>query len=154
MKMQQRISTWEPATSGWGLVHAESGATVTPPALVTDALVEMSRWELHDFAIQVVSQYLEKKGKRVFSKQSSTEIDPSIWFEDESGPCFVVVRAATYPQQEAEKPSNIGSIKASCARISRNGYFASVSVVNAGDVDLPPYRGHGMYVRFTGMVGI
>ena len=59
MKMQQRISTWEPASPGWGLIHAESGAVITPPALVSDALIEMSRWELHDFAIQIVAQYLE-----------------------------------------------------------------------------------------------
>ena len=154
MKMNQRISTWEPVSPGWGLVHAESGSAVTPPALVTDALVEMSNWELHDFAIQVVAQYLEKEGRRVFSKQSSTEIDPSIWFEDESGPNFVVVRAAKCPQQEADVPSNITGIKASCARMSKQGYFASVSVANADDLDSPPYRGHGMHVRFTGVVDI
>jgi hypothetical protein len=154
MKMTQRISAWEPFSSGWGLVHAESGELINPPAMVSDALIEMSKWELHDFAIQIVTQHLKREGKKVFSKQSSTEIDPSIWFEDVSGPAFVIVRCATYPQQKADIPENITNIKNSCARLSDRGYFASVSVANASNFELPPYRGHGMHVRFSGMVDI
>lgn len=154
MKMRQRISTWEPASAGWGLSHAETGQAVSPPALVSDELVEMSAWELHDFAIQVVANYLENNGKRVFSKQSSLEIDPSIWFEDSSGPSFVVVREARYPVQDAQRPANTEAIKASCSRMSRTGYFASVAVANADDLNSPQYRGHGMHVRFAGLVDL
>ncbi len=154
MRMRKRISTWEADNPGWGLIHAESGEVVTPPALVSDALVEMTAWELHDFAIQTVSGYLEQQGKRVFSKQSSLEIDPSIWFEDEDGPSFVVVREARYPEQEAPHPANVAAIKGSCARMSKSGYFASVAVANSDDLDLPLYRGYGMYVKFTGLVGL
>ncbi len=154
MKMEQRESIWEPLTLGWGLIHAQSGEQVNPTALVSNKLIAMTKWELHDFAIQIVSQHLKQQGKKVFSKQSSTEIDPSIWFEDDSVPAFVVVRPTTYPQKEADIPQNIGSIKASCARVSTRGYFASVSIANADDLELPPYRGHGMYVGFTGIVSI
>jgi len=136
------------------LTHAETGQAVSPPALVSDELVEISAWELHDFAIQVVAGYLEENGKLVFSKQSSLEVDPSIWFEDSSGPSFVVVREARYPTQDATCPANIEAIKNSCSRMSKIGFFASVAVANADDLDSPLYRGHGMHVRFTGLVDL
>ena len=154
MKMRQRISTWEPAELGWGLAHAESGHPIVPPELVSDKLIEMSAWELRDFAVQVVVGYLEKSGKRVFSKQCSLEIDPSIWFEDSSGPSFVVVREVRYPEQDALRPDNADAIKSNCAHMSRSGFFASVAVANTEELNLPLYRGHGMHVRFTGLVGL
>lgn len=154
MKMHQRISTWEPQNPGWGLVHAESGDDIEPPALISDQLIEMSAWELHDFSIQIVCNYLQQQGKKVFSKQSSQEIDPSIWFQDEAGPSFVVVRETRYSESDAPVPSNVSEIKRSCARMSHSGFFASVSVANADDLELPLYRGHGMHVRFTGIVGL
>lgn len=154
MNMRQRGAAWEPEIAGWGLTHAKTGLPVVPPALVTDELIVMSNWELHDFAIQVVSRYLEEQKKKVFSKQPSLEIDPSIWFQDESGPHFVIVRETRYPATEAPKPANSAQIKASCARLSTSGFFASVAVANAADLTLPLYRGHGMHVRFTGLVDL
>lgn len=154
MNMRQCLSAWEPEIAGWGLTHAETGRPVVPPALVTDELIVMSNWELHDFAIQVVSRYLEEQMKKVFSKQPSVDIDPSIWFQDASGPHFVVVREARYPTTQAPKPASAAQIKSSCARLSNSGFFASVAVANATDLTLPLYRGHGMHVRFTGLVGL
>ena len=64
---------------------------------------------------------------------------------------YVVVREVCFPEWNAPIPSNIESIKQNCNPISEIGYFASVSVANADNHDLPPYRGHGMHVRFTGI---
>lgn len=96
LKMEYSRGTFEPTHSGWGLVDAVTGKAVNPTDMVSNERIEMSDWELHDFAIQVVRSHLEKEGKKVFSAQPSLHIDPSIWFEDKSGPCWVVVRAARY----------------------------------------------------------
>ena len=154
MKMDQGQAGWKPRCAGWGLVHAESGEQIVPPALASDDFIEMSIWELHDFSIQVVGDYLKQQGNEVLSRQSSLEADPSIWFQGEQGPGFVVVRAVTYPETEASMPENIAGIQHRCRGISRSGFFASVAVANAENLDLPPYRGHGMHVRFTGLLAL
>jgi hypothetical protein len=161
LKMECSRGTFEPTYSGWGLVDAVTGRAVNPTDMVSNERIEMSDWELHDFAIQVVRSHLEKEGKKVFSAQPSLHIDPSIWFEDKSGPCWVVVRAARYPKKKADRPANLEDIKQSCSRMSRVGFFASVTAANADDPFdpfaekngnfIPLYRGHGMSVRFEGI---
>ncbi len=161
LKMEHRLGTYEPIYSGWGLIDAITGKAVNPTNLVSNDFIEMSDWELHDFAIQVVRSHLEKDGKKVFSFQSSRHIDPSIWFEDKNGACWVVVRASRYPKKKADYPVNIKDIKQSCSKMSNVGFFASVTVANSDDPFdpkaenngnfLPLYRGHGMTIRFDGI---
>ena len=161
LKMEHSRGTFEPAHSGWGLVDALTGKAVNPADMVSDERIEMSDWELHDFAIQVVRSHLEKEGKKVFSAQSSLHINPSLWFEDENGPAWVVVRAARYPKKSADRPANLEEIKDYCSKMSREGFFASVTAASADDPFdpfaekngnfSPLFRGHGMKVRFEGI---
>lgn len=161
MPMKNWFGKWKPSNSGWGLVHTKSNKVINPLDYVSNELIELTDWELHDFAIQVVCSHLEKEGKKVFSKQPSTEIDPSIWFEDSSGTHFVVVRSARYPAIEALAPSNISDIKQGCAQLSKSGYFASVVFASSEDPFdpeaksngnyLPIYRGHGVFPKFPGL---
>ena len=51
-------------------------------------------------------------------------------------------------------PENIAGIQHRCGGVSHSGFFASVAVVNAENLNLPPYRGHGMHVRFTGLFAL
>jgi hypothetical protein len=37
-----------------GLVDAQTGRPINPVALVNDELIEMTDWELQDFAVQIV----------------------------------------------------------------------------------------------------
>ena len=154
LTMNEQFSMWQPQYAGWGLVHAETDEPIVPPTLISDQLVEMTDWELHDFCVQVVCNYLKQQNKEVFAKQSSPEIDPSIWFRDQNGTHFVVARATRYPESEAGMPSNVSDIKRSCAAMSQSGFYASVSVANADELSSPLYRGHGMHVRFTGLVDL
>jgi hypothetical protein len=149
---------FKPAHPGWGLLHATEGNAVNPDDLVSDQLIEMSDWELHDFSIQFVRSHLENEGKKVFTTQPSFHSDPSIWFEEEGNPCWVVVRAARYPKKLADRPANLQDIKDACSSINAKGYFASVVAANADnpfDVFaefngnyLPLYRGQGLTVQF------
>jgi len=161
MSMEQRLSTYVPCHTGWGLVNAESGVIIDPVAMVSDELIEMSEWELHDFAIQTVKTYLTKQGKDVFSAQSSLHIDPSIWFEESESAHWVVVRVAKYPDKEVVLPHNINEIAQNCAHMGKVGYFASVALANTDDPDakskgnyFPFYRGYGIFVKFEGLKSV
>lgn len=158
LKMGRKHGAFEPNFPAWGLINAMTGQAVNPTGMVSNERIEMSDWELHDFAIQIVRSHLEKEEKNVFSAQSSLHIDPSIWFEYKNSPHFVVVRAARYPNKKARRPANIEDIKQSCAKMSQVGFFASVTVANANDpfdpsreIITPLYRGQGMIVNFEGL---
>jgi hypothetical protein len=161
MPMTEHLSEFKPSIDGWGLQHAETKKNINPLELVTDEPIEISDWELHDFAIQVVRGGLEKEGKNVFSAQSSLHIDPSIWFKESGKEFWVVVRAVRYPEKDADIPKNIQDIRDSCSHMGEVGYFASVAVGNSDDPFdpdakengnfLPLYRGHGMFVRYEGI---
>lgn len=161
MPMKKWFGKWKPSQPSWGLMHAQSNQPLNPLDYVSDELIEMTDWELHDFAIQVVCSHLEKEGKKVFSKQPSTEIDPSIWFEDSDGPHFIVVRFARHPVPETLAPKNIEAIKQGCSKLSESGYLASVVFANVDDPFgpdatnngnyLPLHRGHGVFPKYSGL---
>ena len=94
MKKKFLGGSWVAERSGWGLVDARTGALVDPAHLVTDEKIEMTEWELQDFAVQVVRTQLEKEVCQLMSWQGNPDVDPAIWFVGESkGPEWVVVRA-------------------------------------------------------------
>lgn len=159
MPMRQRAESWEPEEPGWGLLDARTGETIDPIVLVSDERIEMTNWELHDFAVQIVRGHLEKTGSKLMSWNTNPEVNPSMWFVGRSGPEWVVVRAVRSPLTQAESPANWREIAEDCARISNVGHFASVSVANADDrlkfsaavPASPLWRGHGLAVRFQGL---
>jgi hypothetical protein len=160
MPMRCRAGAWAPEGTGWGLVDARTGTAVDPVRLVSDETIEISDWELQDFAVQIVRDHLERTGKKLMSWQSNPAVSPSIWFVGESGPAWVVVRAVRYPRTKADPPANWNQIVKRCARISEVGHFASVVISNADEAfdasgTLPPrplWRGHAMAARFEGLV--
>jgi hypothetical protein len=66
-------------------MRAPAGRPVDPRALVTDERIEMTDWELHDMAVQVVREHLQQQGFELMSWQGNPEVDPSIWFIGKSG---------------------------------------------------------------------
>jgi len=156
IRINKTSREWSVSSPEWGLVHAETGEPIDPPSLVDDQPIEMTDWELHDFAVQVVSNFLTQEGKNVTEWQSILEIDPTIWFEDGDRFCWVVVRTVRYPEANAPRPENLATLTGATGPRGRNGYFASVAVANGedpfdGSPPMPLYRGCGMYVSFTGI---
>lgn len=137
----------------WNLIDAQSGEPVNPVELVSDELIEMTDWEVHDMAVQQVVEVLKNEGKKVYSHQSILKIDPTIWFDDGENDSWVVVRAERYPEKEAKVPDNIDEIKSSVESrkpLGCTGYFASVVIASQedsfdGENITPLYRGHGMF---------
>jgi hypothetical protein len=159
MPMVRRGGAWGPSGPGWGLVDLQSGRPVDPVSLVSDEQIEMTDWELQDFAVQVVRDAIAKEGRELMSWQGDPGVDPSIWFVGDQGPEWVVVRAARYPAETAAVPANWDVIADRCARLGKAGHFASVAVASThGSFDpsgkppaTPLWRGHGMHVRYGGM---
>lgn len=160
MPMRRRGGTWTPEAAGWGLIDAGTGAPVDPVALVSDERIEMTDWEVHDAAVQVVRDHLARAGKKLMSWTGDPRIDPAIWFVGDSGPEWVVVRAVRYPALAASPPADWAKLAECCASLGKIGHFASVSLASAEDAFDPDHiipaeplwRGHAMLVRFEGLV--
>ena len=159
LPMRRHGVEWVAHNSGWGLVNAQTGAPVDPPALVTDEPVVMTDWEMQDFAVQLVSEVLQREGRRLMSRQGNPVVNPSIWLEGESGPEWVIVRAVRFPQPDATPPNNLPEIAKYCARLGTVGHFASVGVASAYDAfdpsgqvpAFPLLRGYPLVVRYRGL---
>lgn len=158
MPMGQKfpVGDWLAQGNGWGLIDADSMKPINPIDLVSDEKIEITKWELHDFAVQIVRDQLEKDGYRLMSFQGNPDVDPAIWFVgDSKKPEWVVVRAVRYPNKIAARPDNLNEIAESCAHLGRVGHFASVAfsspdTFTTGET-LPLYRGYGLNVRYTGL---
>lgn len=157
LTMRATGEEWRPAKPAWGLTALDTGAAIDPPGMATDQQLEMTDWEVHDFAVQTVRNVLEEEGRRVMSSQGNPSVDPSIWFVGDSGPEWVVVRVVRYPASKVTRPANWESISRSCGSISSTGHFASVSVASKDQnfeeaaSATPLWRGHGMYVSYQGL---
>jgi hypothetical protein len=160
MPMRRHAGEWLPDEPRWGLLDVRSGQPIDPVAYVSDEKIEMTDWELQDFAVQVVRDYVGNSlNFQLMSWQGNPDVDPSIWFDGGHGPEWVVVRAVRYPEKEAALPHHIKEIANSCSHLSNTGHFASVSVANKNNIfdtsddvqALPLWRGHKMNVRFEGL---
>ncbi len=158
MPMALKGGDWTPVVGGWGLLDAQTGRQINPIDHVSDQRIEMTDWELHDFAVQVVRDHLTSSGRKLMSWQGNPAVDPSIWFVGDAGPEWVVVRAARYPHAPPGQPANWDRIAESSARLSRIGHFAPIVVANADDAfhssvpALPLWRGHALTIRFQGLM--
>ena len=159
MPMRQDVDAWIPTIAGWGLLDARTSSPIDPIALVTDDRIEMSDWELQDFAVQMVRNHLEGEGRKLMSWHGNPSVDPSLWFIGDDGPEWVVVRAVRYPVRHAARPAGWNTIAQECASLGKKGHFASVGVASADEAfetkgvtpPVPLWRGHGMVVRFEGL---
>ena len=119
----------------------------------------MTRWELQDFAVQVVRERLESEGYEVLSWQSDPRMRPSLWFVGDSGEReWVVVEATREDSLRAELPGNWDALCRTVATAGRIGHFASVGVRRADPQPAgerrwpaPLWRGHAMLARFTAL---
>jgi len=161
MPMKRMPDGWKVYTQGWGLVDASTRQPLDPPSVISSEKIEMTDWELLDFAVQIVRNHIaDKLGYDIMSFQSNPSLDPSIWFVGDNGPEWVTVRAVRYPKLEAAMPPNIKNIAKNCIRQGKIGHFASVSVANSEDAfdpdgnipALPLWRGHGLFPRFEGLL--
>lgn len=163
--MRKTGQKWAPTVPGWGLVDAKTGTQIEPLSLVSDELIRMTDWELQDFAVQTVLDFLQKENREVMSSQSNPSVNPSIWFVDEAGPSWIVVKPLRYPQKNGELPdlSGLDGAGRGVSALAK-GYIAWVKIANSEDPFDPDaerngnfldlHRGHRCYVSFAGLTPI
>ncbi len=160
MPMKHKLlGGWVPEYSGWGLIDSSSRKPIDPVSFITDEKIEMTPWEIQDFAVQIVKQQMEREGYQLMSWQGNPGVDPSIWFVGSTGePECVVVRAAKYPDNRAPVPMKLREIVASCKQKGAEIYFASVAFASIdqpfksdNETPVPLWRGYGVHPNFGGL---
>lgn len=158
-----------PLHEGWNLTHFTSGKPVIPADITTNENIPMSEWELHNFAIQIVRNYIvQEKIGTILSFCDVLQINPQIWFDDLKGNrAWVIVRHIRRPN-DAEITNCLGFEKTNPQIKEYDGYFAGVSFASSATVlyDLegniippskrftgsaPLYRGDVFFVNFQGL---
>ena len=144
-------NTLKQYSDGWNLYDARNNEPIIPERLGTDDLIKMSEWELNDFAIQVVRDYITDNLKlKILSYQNIVGIDPQLWFMDDNRQKhFVIVRYTMYPNKDTKKPNHTNSIQDKCK--GYEGFFASVAFCSKGENPSVLYRGQENYISFTGL---
>jgi hypothetical protein len=159
MKKKFLGANWVADMPGWGLIDAITRKPIDPIGFVTDEKIEMTPWEVHDMAVQVVRDYLKNEGFELMSWQGNPEVDPALWFLGKTKrPEWVVVRSAVFPANSSARPNNWQAIAARCAKLGSAGHFASVAIESADqpfasldEQPVPLWRGHAMHVQFIGL---
>lgn len=161
--------SFTPLNDDWNLIHLENRTPLLPEDYIDDVKVEMSEWELRNFAIQIVRDHIKKSIKgSVLSYCDVIGIDPQIWFEDQQeNRSWVIVR--NYAQLTGGEGKEFTGIERSNSQLAPyDGYFGAISVVSSEPftVDLdaklvplskqfdgssPIYRGDGFYINFKGL---
>ena len=137
-----------PRSTGWNLVHAQTGEAIDPLVMAEDGPVVMSAWELSNFAIQVVRDYVEKLGNEVLSFCDLPEVNPQIWFRDSNGKeCWLIVQN-TVSDEPLDSSEWRGFEKSNGSLKPHDGYYAAVRIRSMGP---EVCRGAGMLVDFRGI---
>ena len=144
-------NTLKQYSDGWNLFDARTNEPIIPERLGTDDLVEMSEWELNDFAIQIVRDYITDNLKlKILSYQNIVGIDPQLWFMDDNRKKhYVIVRYTMYPNKDAKMPNNIAGIQNKCK--GYDGFFASVAFCSNETNPSILYRGEEAFISFEGL---
>jgi len=137
-----------PRSTGWNLIHGQTGELIDPPGQSEEAPVVMSAWELSNFAIQVVRDYVEKQGNEVLSFCDLPEVNPQIWFRDADGrECWLIVENTV--TNEALDAAKWQDFEQSNPQLSgMDGYYTGVRIKSRNPQVM---RGDGLMVDFKGM---
>lgn len=159
MPMSRTTEGWAPSKPNWGLIGLDDGLLINPLELTTDDLIELTDWEIGNWGVQIVRDWLRDQGHQVMSSHYAENVYPNIWFVSEHGPEWVIVRTVRHPIQEAELPDNCHEIARNCARISDRGHFAPLRLVPMStaftdDVGQPIWRNHAAQVDFSGLIAL
>jgi hypothetical protein len=147
MPMHLVAGDWVPAESGWGLIDALTRLSIDPLALISEDFVEISDLELHDLAVKLVMRNISKDGRKLISWNADPDINPSLWFEgDSGGPEWVAVQALRYPKKATSSTENLDLIRKQNISFGPNGHFASVVVANSNDPFDPMAEKYGNFI--------
>jgi hypothetical protein len=137
---------------GWNLYDARTNQRIDPIELAGNERIRMSKWELSNFAIQIVRNDLEKEGNQILSFCDLPEINPQIWFKNKKGETGWIIVKHIENERDLDYKEWVGLEGKSPKLKLYDGYFASVqffSLKTNSTTDL--FRGDGMYVKYKGI---
>jgi hypothetical protein len=146
-----------PLKQGWNLYDARTSQEIAPLNLASNEKTLMSKWELSNFAIQIVRNDLEKEGNHILSFCDLPEVNPQIWFKNKKGETGWVIVKHTRNENEKDYKEWVGLDDRSPQLKPYDGYFASVQLIPSvgwnGVSEFPTdlCRGDGMYVNYKGL---
>ena len=136
---------------GWNLFDPINNKKIDPINLSTEEPAIMSKWELSNFAIQIVIADIVKEENQVLSFCDIPEINPQIWFKNKEGNVgWIIVKHITN-DSDLDYRKWVGLEQKNDQLLAYDGYYASVQfeskkpnstmILNRGDQILVNYKG-------------
>lgn len=141
-----------PLEHGWNLYDVRTNQKINPLNIASDEKIRMSKWELSNFAIQIVRNNLEKEGIEIMSFCDLPEINPQIWFKNKKGETGWVIVKHIINNSNLDHREWVGLEDRSPQLKPFDGYFASVqfhSLKTNSTSDL--FRGDAVSVNYKGL---
>ncbi len=132
---------------------------------MTEEKIELTDWEVNDFAVQLVAYHLSEEGRRVASAVGHLDVYPQIWLDGDGSVEWVIVGAARHPSPSPSLTVEIRDVARHLASKGfKKGYFASDVLANLDDPFdpaaaangnyLPLVRGVEAFARYSGLEAI
>ena len=141
--------TGQPLFMGtWNLVNPFTGKRIYPDKISSDSLVKVSDWELRNWAVNIVWNYLDREGFEKYSYCDAPEINPQIWFKDrDNKECWIQVLYSVEPDDVDKKSFSFDDWPKEV--LNHDGYISRVGFVPAENSIL--YRNQGAFIKFQGI---
>ncbi|GAM96842.1 TPR repeat-containing protein [alpha proteobacterium U9-1i] len=147
----------DPVLESMALVDARSDRVIDETRFDLRQTIEISDWELLDFATQVARSKLEEDGYAIESWTTEKNSDPHIVASKDGTVHRVIVGPGRYPVAEPIYDQNRLMAAAEETLISGGGLFkVPVLIANAedkfaGKFVRPLYRGEGAFIKYVGL---
>lgn len=139
MPMRRLNGEWKPVVSGWGLADWRTGIPFNPFDLITDEIIPMTPWEIHDVGVQAVRHFLAENGWKIASWQTDLNVDPSIFAQKDGQFCGFVVRNSNKGPDKGQRPENAAQISQQMRSRGWGAKFVGMKVAADYDPENPAY---------------
>lgn len=143
---------FSPRASHWNLTDARTNEQLDPLLVASMEPTLMSPWELNNFAIQIVCNYIEQEGDMVLSFCDLLDVNPQVWFKNIKGQISWVLVKHVQSEREKDYKHWLGLEQTNPQLMNYDGFFASVQFLS-NDAPNPNdlFRGDSMSIDFKGL---
>ena len=141
-----------PIEQGWNLYDVRTNEKIDPLNVASNDKTRMSKWELNNFAIQIVRNEIEKEGNEILSFCDLPEVNPQIWFKNSKGETGWVIVKHIKNESDLDFREWVGLEDRSPQLKPFDGYFASVQFCSLNTKSTSElFRGDCMNVNYKGI---
>ncbi len=118
-------------------------------------MVDLSKQELHNLAMNIVGKDLEEKGYEFLAVNSKFKKDPQFVALKDKKLHFVVVRAVTYPENPKDYDKALMTkMKNHADKFNAITFFAGVGIANQFNYEMPVNKMDDYVVNYNGLIKI